>query len=256
MTVARGRGRQIAGRRCLGSSAAASCRTAGRPGSGRVQATRRCARGKQLAKSRRVVTAGAKVRIASRRERVLGETWPRDRVNLRTRFVTIDATICESPTMVTPGSADGIESSTSRFLASNVAAISISSRSDAREMRSVRGAVASSRTSASDRLTRSVIAARLFATRLAVLPPGATLPERTASNASVAVLRRLRSSWARNPRCSTPRRMIARSLWRAYSVTASVIAMSRQRFNVRKSSFVISGPSSTASSVIAWQMFP
>ncbi len=81
-----------------------------------------------------------------------------------------------------------------------------------------------------------------------------------AASARVALPRRLRSSWAKNPMRSfsarAPSSAVSDSRWELNCATALPIASSRQRFRVWNSTMVIGAPASRASSVIAWEMSP
>jgi hypothetical protein len=76
------------------------------------------------------------------------------------------------------------------------------------------------------------------------------------SNDRIAVWSRLRISWAIWPSRLTSSWETDSPCWRPYSVTASAMAVARQRFRVWNSPGVIPAAFSTASSVMAWQTSP
>ena len=85
-----------------------------------------------------------------------------------------------------------------------------------------------------------------------VLPATPTCPFSMTSNATSAVVHRVRNS---NQRMRRPALLRARCS-RPNSVTALAMASSRHRFNVRKSSALTVARRSTAKSVIDWQTSP
>ena len=72
----------------------------------------------------------------------------------------------------------------------------------------------------------------------------------------MAVWSLLRSSWATWPSRSDSRRAAASSRKRANSVTASAMAVSRQRFRILNSSVLMGASASMARPVIDWQTSP
>ena len=97
---------------------------------------------------------------------------------------------------------------------------------------------------------------RLRPSTAPVLPPTPTVPPLRTSKASMELLSRFRSSWAKNPSRSVSSSDIDNSRWRPNSCTASAIASSRHRLSVRNSSAEIDASSSMANAVMVWQTSP
>jgi hypothetical protein len=104
------------------------------------------------------------------------------------------------------------------------------------------------------------MAVKLRFRRAPVAPPMGMPESSSALREVVAVVRALRSSCARNParRFSSAFCWRARldSRWKLNSVTASAMALSRQRFRVRNSDVANGASRSNARSVMAWQRSP
>lgn len=117
--------------------------------------------------------------------------------------------------------------------------------------RSGRCWLAAVRTSASVASTRSRNPIRLRPSTVPVLPFTGTVPSLMMVKASIAVLSRLRISCATRPRRSSSSFALASALSRACSVTASAMAVSRQRLRTWNSWVVMGIFCSTAISVTA-----